>query len=101
MERSGVHMLNSKPGIRKLVRETDGESELTTVIGARIGQARRERDMTSNELAASASMSPARLARIERGEVRPNSGELWNIAVTLTKEISFFFADDIEDARLV
>jgi transcriptional regulator with XRE-family HTH domain len=73
---------------------TGCDRELTETIGSRIARARRENECSPETLAARAFMSVRRLTQIECGIIRPNASELWDLAIFLSRDISYFFADD-------
>ena len=63
-------------------------------IGSRLKMLRKQREMTLNELARQAHLSPSLFSRIENGLTMPSIQTLQLIADTLKIDIGFFFQRD-------
>src|SRR5262245_3904583 len=70
------------------------ETELETIIGARIRQLRTVREMTLDELASASAVSRAMISRIERAEVSPTASLLARLCAALGLSLSAFFAEE-------
>jgi transcriptional regulator with XRE-family HTH domain len=69
------------------------DKELCLCMGLRIKEARCARDLGMSELSTYADIAQQRLASFEKGDLRPEPVELWNLSLALRQPISYFFSD--------
>jgi len=69
-------------------------------IVARIKEARRQRNMTQQQLAALLGKTAAAVSDMERGKVQVSASDLSILANTLNKPIEFFYGEEIGDSDI-
>lgn len=80
--------LNGKPIIKAM---TTGDLEIRQLIGLRIKQLRRARELSQEELSEKVGISSKYLSSIERGKENPTLDTFIRLALALNVEISELF----------
>lgn len=79
------------PGYSTDMNRTGQGNDLASIVGANIRLARGKR--TQRELAADLGVSAQQVSDWERGDYRPNDGNLIRIGETLDREFAWFFTE--------
>ena len=73
---------------------------MTTKLGAKIKELRRQREMTLDVLAEAADMSKSYLWELEtRDSPRPSAEKLTALARALSMDVSFFLEEDVSEPQ--